>query len=308
MFVANATAFLPAHVGPIFSPYILDTLTHPEEYWYAVSMEPSAAQWFFEMHCSLRTIVSLDSSNHWCWNGQRDEGDLPQFDAPREANDLRHLVYYCSGDKSLHVHHLVFDGVSVCFLSEQADTRHIADSDVALRADYLLHRQPEMLRTVHEVVSARLFDEGAIAANLACNAYESISLDAPPSLNHLIGKQSKDLGVPLADAFYALLVVLTLQAAGRASGPFLLIDNCRDPTNSSIFGMVVREFGCVFEYRKTESFQANIRHVARRMTNLPQAYRRMFSEFACAPPPRGSNRAGSHTAEIDCNFQCPLQS
>ena len=51
---------------------------------------------------------------------------------------------------------------------------------------------------------------------------------ALPVVCHLIGRLSKELGAPLAEAFYAIVVVLVLQAAGLASGPFLLTDNCVD--------------------------------------------------------------------------------
>lgn len=137
-----------------------------------------------------------------------------------------------------------------------------------------------MLDQVHRVVSARLFADETIATNLACPIYESISLHTPPSLNHLIRTQSKELGIPLADTFYAILAVLTLQAAERTSGPFLLIDNCRDQTNSNVFGMVLREFGCVFQYEPALTFRSNLQRAAGTVSGLPQAYRRMFPEFA----------------------------
>ena len=153
----DPTSGSPEYTEPIFSPYILDTLAHPEEYWYAVSMDLAAAEWWFEMHSSLRTRVILDSRHRWCWNGQREAGDLPQFDEPRAPTDLSHLVYFCSCEKTLHVHHLVFDGVSVYFLSEQAGTAHVAESDVAVLADYSRYKTPELLEHVHRVVSSCLF-------------------------------------------------------------------------------------------------------------------------------------------------------
>ena len=268
------------YTGHIFSPYVRDTLTNPEEYWYSVVTDLSAAQWLFKSHRSLRAAVRCDASGEWWWNGQREEVALPQFDAPLAPTDMRHLVYYCSSEKALHAHHLVFDGFSLRYLVEQTATRHIAESDIAVRADYLHLRSKEMLEHVFRAVSTPLFHDEVIEANRACTVDKQVCLDSPPSLNQLIDSLSKELSFPLAETFYAIVIVLTLQAAQRTSGTFQLIDNCRDSSNSNIFGMVLREYACVFEVNLADGFRANVRRAAGTMTALPQSYRRMFAEFA----------------------------
>ena len=267
--------------APIYSPYLMDTLDHPEEYWYAVATELPAARDWFRAHCSLRATVTRDLQGRWHWGHQLDDDGLPLFELPRALNDVSHLVYYCAGEQELHLHHLVFDGFAMRFLSgESTGTRHIAECDRTLRDEYVGFRTREMLADVYAVVSAPLFSAEARAANLACSVYSTVCLDAPPVVCHLIGRLSKELGAPLAEAFYAIVVVLVLQAAGLASGPFLLTDNCRDSTNRSVFGMVQREYGLLFEHNREEDFVPNVARAARAMRARPPAYRRLFSEFA----------------------------
>ena len=99
-----------AYTERIHSPYLLDTLVHPEEYWFAVSTDLAAAHWWFKTHCSLRARVTRDALGQWRWDGQRQKHDLPQFELPRGPTDLSHLVYYCASERSVYVHHLAFDG------------------------------------------------------------------------------------------------------------------------------------------------------------------------------------------------------
>ena len=176
------------------------------------------------------------------------------------------------------MHHLVFDGFALRFLSETTSTRYVAESDAAIRDDYQRHRTPSMLDEVRRVVSTPLFSAEMSAASRACAVYEQRSFDAPPSLHRLIERLSKDLATPLADAFYAVLIVCTLQAAGLASGPFLLTDNCRDSSNATVFGMVQREYGCIFEHGAADSFTRNVQRAACTMSGLSPVYRRLFSE------------------------------
>ena len=266
----------------IYSPYLLDTLVHPEEYWFSVSTDFQAARWWFKTHCSLRARVLRDPLGQWRWNGQRDKDDLPVANSPRAATDLSNLVYYCLSERSVFVHHLVFDGFSLRFLSGQVETatRHIAESDMACHADYLRYRTQSMLHEVRKVVSAPLFSKEVVAANRACTTYMQQTLVAPSSFIRLIETQSKELSAPLADVFYAIIIVLTLQAAELTSGPFLLTDNCRNATNSSVFGMVQREYGCIFEYNTNDSFLRNVQRTVCTICGLPAVYRRLFSEYA----------------------------
>ena len=267
----------------VHSPYLVDTLENPMEYWYAVSTDLPAAQWWFHAHCSLRASVVRVPSGQWRWNGQRAE--LPQFETLRGWRDVSHLVYYCTGEARLVLHHLVFDGFALRFLSGQTQSRHAAEADLAFRNDYLRYRSQGMLDSVRTVVATPLFSKEAVEANRACTVFKQQCLDAPPCLGHLVVRMSREAGVSLADAFYAITIVLTLEAAGLTTGPVLLNDNCRDATNSNIFGMVQREYGCLFEHRPDESFERNVHRTASTINALPQVYRRMFSEYALGEYP-----------------------
>jgi amino acid adenylation domain-containing protein len=266
--------------GPIQSPYLVDTLKHPKEYWYAVPTDVAAAQWWFRAHCSLRTVVACDETGRWRWNGQRSEDDLPQFESPRQLDDLSNLVYFCHGDRMLHLHHLLFDGFALRFLSDQTGTWHTAEADHLVSMDYHQYRTDEMLGDVFRVVSTPLFRAEMIAANRACNCYKAESLVVPPGMPALVNRISKENRVPLAEAFYATVIVLTLEALGVRLGPFLLTDNCRDSSNSKIFGMVQREYGAIFEHEPALPFDENVRRALKTMQCLAPIYRRLFAEFA----------------------------
>ena len=266
--------------GPIQSPYLVDTLKHPKEYWYAVPTDVAAAQWWFRAHCSLRTVVACDETGRWRWNGQRSEDDLPQFESPRQLDDLSNLVYFCHGDRMLHLHHLLFDGFALRFLSDQTGTWHTAEADHLVSMDYHQYRTDEMLGDVFRVVSTPLFRAEMIAANRACNCYKAESLVVPPGMPALVNRISKENRVPLAEAFYATVIVLTLEALGVRLGPFLLTDNCRDSSNSKIFGMVQREYGAIFEHEPALPFDENVRRALKTMQCLAPIYRRLFAEYA----------------------------
>lgn len=180
----------------------------------------------------------------------------------------------------LHLHHLLFDGFALRFLSDQTGTWHTAEADHLVSMDYHQYRTDEMLGDVFRVVSTPLFRAEMIAANRACNRYKAESLVVPPGMPALVNRISKENRVPLAEAFYATVIVLTLEALGVRLGPFLLTDNCRDSSNSKIFGMVQREYGAIFEHEPALPFDENVRRALKTMQCLAPIYRRLFAEYA----------------------------
>ena len=137
-----------------------------------------------------------------------------------------------------------------------------------------------MLDDVRRVVASSLFPPRTLAANRECHEYKHVGLDASAGLVGLIRLLSRELSAPLADTFYAIVIALTLEAAELQSGPFLLTDNCRDSSNCTIFGMVQREFGAIFEREPSEPFASNAARAARTMGAMPCSYRRLFAEYA----------------------------
>jgi NADPH:quinone reductase-like Zn-dependent oxidoreductase/3-oxoacyl-(acyl-carrier-protein) synthase len=243
--------------------------------WYTISVAWLQALHMYSGHASLQTSFAHDASRRWRWRVKYGS-QLPSLDSRSERlvfTDRATPVFYDTATEQLWLNHTVWDGVSLVMTLGDRPTQHLSIYDEHVSQMHVEWEDGDVL--VDRVLCGpALFDASPTFR------FERRREYLPKDVFQKIARYAARTTISQEIAWYAVLMVVALECAHKASATVWVQDANRHTTNADVFGYCTSEVGYIVEADVDTPFEQRVRRCVEMMMGASAEYRSVFPEIA----------------------------